>query len=392
MDSIKNRKDYRRLLLFNLFGNICLERGIFVLCLLDKGMTIDAVAAWQSLLNLGMFLGEIPSGFFADIMGKKMSLITGKIFIAVYYLILLFSNNFTLIYISAFVYGVGSTFISGTDEALLYDILLENKNNKNTADNLGKFSAITIAIIGMSMLVGGFIQKLGWGVLFALCLVGQLMAIFFVKRISRSDIKLATGGRKKVFSEYIQALKYEIKHKEILILLLTLGINEGVISALYILAQDEFQKHGFSTSTISIIFALEAVLSFLLLFNLDKLKGWMKDRRGLVIADFISIVFFILLLMNQGSVLVVSVIILSMIGNFFATVLMDKMNLMISPSVRSSIISVFNSVSSLIMSVIFVIISLIGQGYMMFIVIAGISSYVIMLGYLIFTFRIKTAC
>lgn len=392
MDSIKNRKDYRRLLLFNLFGNICLERGIFVLCLLDKGMTIDAVAAWQSLLNLGMFSGEIPSGFFADIMGKKMSLITGKIFIAVYYLILLFSNNFTLIYISAFVYGVGSTFISGTDEALLYDILLENKNNKNTADNLGKFSAITIAIIGMSMLVGGFIQKLGWGVLFALCLVGQLMAIFFVKRISRSDIKLATGGRKKVFSEYIQALKYEIKHKEILILLLTLGINEGVISALYILAQDEFQKHGFSTSTISIIFALEAVLSFLLLFNLDKLKGWMKDRRGLVIADFVSIGFFILLLMNQGSVLVVSVIILSMIGNFFATVLMDKMNLMISPSVRSSIISVFNSVSSLIMSVIFVIISLIGQGYMMFIVIAGISSYVIMLGYLIFTFRIKTAC
>lgn len=392
MDAVKNRKDYRRLLLFNLFGNICLERGIFVLCLLDKGMTIDAIAAWQSLLNLGMFLGEIPTGFFADIFGKKTSLITGKIFIAVYYLILLSSNNFTLIYISAFVYGVGSTFISGTDEALLYDILLENKNNKNTADSLGKFSAITIAIIGASMLVGGFIQKLGWGVLFALCLVGQLMAIFFVKRISRSETKLATGGRKEVFSEYIQALRYEIKHKEILILLLTLGINEGVISALYILAQDEFQKHGFSTSTISVIFALEAVLSFLLLFNLDKLKGWMKDRRGLIIADFISIVFFILLLMNQGSVFVVSVLIISMIGNFFATVLMDKMNLMISPSVRSSIISVFNSVSSLIMSAIFVIISLIGQGYMMFIVMAGIASYVIMLGYLIFYFQDKTAC
>lgn len=389
MDSIKNKKDYRRLLLFNLFGNICLERGIFVLCLLDKGMTIDAIAAWQSLLNLGMFLGEIPTGFFADIMGKKMSLLTGKIFIVAYYLILLFSNNFVLIYISAFAFGVGSTFISGTDEALLYDILLEDKNNKNTADSLGKFSAITIAIIGASMLAGGFIQKLGWGVLLTLCVIGQLTAMFFVKRISRSDSKSVAGGRKKVFSEYIQALKYEMKHKEILILLLTLGINEGVISALYILAQDEFQKHGFSTSTISVIFAIEAVLSFLLLFNLDKLKGWMKDRKGLVIADIISITFFILLLLNQRSVLVVSVLILSMIGNFFATVLMDKMNLMISPSVRSSIISVFSSVSSLIMSTIFFIISLIGQEYMMFIVVAGISSYLIMLGYLVFYFKEK---
>lgn len=389
MDSINNKKDYKRLLLFNLFGNICLERGIFVLCLLDKGLTIDEIARWQSLLNLGMFLGEIPTGFFSDIMGKKMSLLIGKIFIVLYYLILILSNNFVLIYISALVFGVGSTFISGTDEALLYDILLENKNNKNTADYLGKFSAITIVIIGTSMLVGGFIQKLGWGVLFTLCVIGQLTAMFFVKRISRSESKPLVDGRKKVFSEYMKALKYEIRHKEILILLLTLGINEGVISALYILAQDEFQKNGFSTSIISIIFAVEAVLSFLLLFHLDKLKGWMKGKKGLVIADIISIACFSMLLFNQRSVFVVAVLILSIIGNFFVTVLMDKMNLMINASVRSSIISIFNSVSSLIMATIFFIISLIGQQYMIFIVATGISSYLIMLGYLIFYFKEK---
>lgn len=389
MDSVNSKKDYKRLLLFNLFGNICLERGIFVLCLLDKGLTIDQIAGWQSLLNLGMFLGEIPTGFFSDIMGKKMSLLIGKIFIVLYYLILIFSNNFILIYISALVFGVGSTFISGTDEALLYDILLEDKDNKNTADYLGKFSAITIVIIGVSMLVGGVIQKLGWEVLLTLCVIGQLTAMFFVKQISRSGSKSLAVGRKTVFSEYLKALKYEIRHKEILILLLTLGINEGVISALYILAQDEFQKNGFSISTISIIFAVEAVLSFLLLFNLDKLKGWMKDKKGLVIADIISIAFFTMLLLNQRNVLVVSVLMLSMIGNFFTTVLMDKMNLMINASVRSSLISVFNSVSSLIMAAIFFIISLIGQQYMIFIVVAGISSYLIMLGYLIFYFKEK---
>lgn len=147
MDSIKNKKDYKRLLLFNIFGNICLERGIFVLCLLNKGLTIDEIAVWQSLLNLGMFLGEIPTGFLADIIGKKRSLLIGKGFIILYYLILIFSNNFAFIYISALIFGVGSTFISGTDEALLYDILLEDKNNKNTADYLGKFSAISIIIL-----------------------------------------------------------------------------------------------------------------------------------------------------------------------------------------------------------------------------------------------------
>ena len=201
MDSIKNKKDYKRLLLFNIFGNICLERGIFVLCLLNKGLTIDEIAVWQSLLNLGMFLGEIPTGFLADIIGKKRSLLIGKGFIILYYLILIFSNNFAFIYISALIFGVGSTFISGTDEALLYDILLEDKNNKNTADYLGKFSAISIIIIGLSMLVGGFVQRLGWGILLTLCVFGQITAIFFVKQISRADLNPSKDGRKIVFLE-----------------------------------------------------------------------------------------------------------------------------------------------------------------------------------------------
>ena len=389
MDSIKNKKDYKRLLLFNIFGNICLERGIFVLCLLNKGLTIDEIAVWQSLLNLGMFLGEIPTGFLADIIGKKRSLLIGKGFIILYYLILIFSYNFAFIYISALIFGVGSTFISGTDEALLYDILLEDKNNKNTADYLGKFSAISIIIIGLSMLVGGFVQRLGWGILLTLCVFGQITAIFFVKQISRADLNPSKDGRKIVFLEYIQALKYEIRHKEILILLLTLGINEGVISALYILAQDEFQKIGFSVSAISIIFAVEATLSALLLFNMDKLKGWMKEKRGLIIADVVSIFFFTMLLLNKKLVLVVSVLMLSIIGNFFATVLMDKMNVMINTLIRSSLISVFNSMSSLIMALIFFIISLIGERYMMFIVAAGILSYLIMLCYLLFYFKEK---
>ena len=86
-----------------------------------------------------------------------------------------------------------------------------------------------------------------------------------------------------------------------------------------------------------------------------------------------------MLLLNKKLVLVVSVLMLSIIGNFFATVLMDKMNVMINTLIRSSLISVFNSMSSLIMALIFFIISLIGERYMMFIVAAGILSYLRML-------------
>lgn len=68
---------------------------------------------------------------------------------------------------------------------------------------------------------------------------------------------------------------------------------------------------------------------------------------------------------------------------------MDKMNVMINTLIRSSLISVFNSMSSLIMALIFFIISLIGERYMMFIVAAGILSYLIMLCYLLFYFKEK---
>lgn len=376
------KKDYKKIILSSFFGNLCMERGIFIILLMNKGLSINQIAVWQAIINIGMFFAEVPTGFLADIFGKRQSLVAGKILISIYYFFLLVSNNYYILLLAAFIFGIGSTFISGTNEALLYDILLSKKDEEcsNTGDYFGRFSSIIIISIGISMLIGGEIQKLGWGLLLSLCLIFQIISIIFVQSINinethRIDIK-------STLYNYISAIQSEIKKMHVVLLILALGMNIGVISALYILSQNELSKFGFSISNISIFFAVESVLSFLVLFNIDKIKNAYKGEKSMIIVSIFSCLIFMLLSFSNRYLFMLAIISISLLNNYFTVIMVDRLNLMIDSKVRTTIMSVFNSISALMMAAIFFLTSKLGEKYNLFLIIAGVLSYILLIGYI----------
>lgn len=119
----KLSSNIRKLFVYTCFSNLFFERSLFVIFLIHRGFSIAEVALWQSIVNLSMTAGEIPTGVIADKIGKKKALIIGNLLMILYYLFIMFSDSFMEIAAGAFVFGVGSTFISGTEEAFLYDFL-----------------------------------------------------------------------------------------------------------------------------------------------------------------------------------------------------------------------------------------------------------------------------
>lgn len=330
-----------------------------------------------------MFLAEVPTGFIADIFGKKKSLIAGRILYIVYYYLLITSNQYSTLIVSALVFGIGSTFISGTMESFLYDILLD-KNSKetcNTGDYLGKFSAIIIIGTGISMAIGGEVQKLSWEVLLAICLGLQLLSIFFIYSIKIQETQ--NSSIVETLNNYKRILKNELTQKKIVIFVIALGINIGIVSALYIFTQEGLSNFGVSISKISIFFAVESIGSFLLLYNLDKFENSLKNDKSMIIISLISCVFFGLLFIHNKYVFMAVILLIMFSNQFFAIIMFDKLNLMVDEKVRTTIVSVFNSVSSLIMAFIFYVISKISTQYMLFFSIVGILSYILMILYIL---------
>ncbi len=79
----------------------------------------------QAWFLFWVFTLEIPTGVVADKFGRKLSVALGCILFASDMLIFGMSINYYLLYVGEFLGAVGLTLVSGADQALLYDSLIE---------------------------------------------------------------------------------------------------------------------------------------------------------------------------------------------------------------------------------------------------------------------------
>ncbi|MBT3538473.1 MFS transporter [Candidatus Woesearchaeota archaeon] len=127
---------------------------IIVIFFQENGLNMAEVMILQAAFSVTVAIMELPSGFLADVLTRKTTLIIGFILSFLGFLSYSLSYSFLGFLIAEIVLGFGSSFISGTDSALMYDTLIEIKKEKKYKEIEGKammfrgFAEATAAIIG----------------------------------------------------------------------------------------------------------------------------------------------------------------------------------------------------------------------------------------------------
>ncbi len=104
---------------------------IVVLFYKDNGLEMRDIFILQAIYSIAIVALEIPSGYLADVLGRKITLVLGTILGFFGFLTYSFSYGFVGFLIAEIILGLGQSLISGADSALLYDSLLESgKKNK----------------------------------------------------------------------------------------------------------------------------------------------------------------------------------------------------------------------------------------------------------------------
>ncbi len=104
---------------------------IVVLFYKDNGLEMRHIFILQAIYSIAIVVLEIPSGYLADVLGRKITLVLGTILGFFGFLTYSFSYGFVGFLIAEVILGLGQSLISGADSALLYDSLLESgKKNK----------------------------------------------------------------------------------------------------------------------------------------------------------------------------------------------------------------------------------------------------------------------
>lgn len=128
---------------------------VFVPLLQGHGLSMSQVLQTQALFALTIALFEVPSGYFADIYGRKRAIMIGAALNAVGFLSLLWADSFLDFVAYEIILGVGFSLISGTDLALLYDteVHLREKHlsgGAGASKSLSRLIAIEAAASGLA--------------------------------------------------------------------------------------------------------------------------------------------------------------------------------------------------------------------------------------------------
>ena len=81
----------------------------------------------HGIYSFVIFLIEIPSGYLADVWGRKKTIAAGMLFGVVGFGVYSLSYGFWGFLLAEIALGIGQAFVSGSDSAILYDTLLEQE-------------------------------------------------------------------------------------------------------------------------------------------------------------------------------------------------------------------------------------------------------------------------
>lgn len=134
-----------------------LTMPIIVLFYQENGLSMQDVLTLKGIYSVAVVALEIPSGYIADVWGRKKSLILGSILGCLGFIVYSFSHGFSGFLAAELILGVGSSFISGSDSAMLYDSLLKMKKEKDYLKqesrvmSVGNFAEALAGIAGGSL-------------------------------------------------------------------------------------------------------------------------------------------------------------------------------------------------------------------------------------------------
>ena len=133
----------------------------------SKGLTMQQVFLLQALFGAIVVAMEIPSGYVADRIGRKDTLVAGALCLGIGHSMLLFAQDFTGLAVFEVLLGIGVSLISGADLALLYDTELalgKQGETPNAVRNMHVAQSISeaAAAIACSLLMLWSVQAVVW--------------------------------------------------------------------------------------------------------------------------------------------------------------------------------------------------------------------------------------
>lgn len=362
--NVQLRKNINKNYVFVLLQNIDLTRGIWMIYLASKGMSLTQLGLLETIFHITSFTMEVPTGAIADIFGRKISRILGRIFSLVSVIMLLAANGFLWFAISFVFSALSYNLESGAGDALVYDSLKEIGEEHSYMKISGRKEFFYQIASVISFFVGGYLATKSYNIAFVLTIVIasiNIMQSFTFKEPSIGRIEAKSDGTNVFIKQLKASIKVIIDKPKIGFLIIFTEIVMAFCTCIFFYLQNYLKGDGYSEAVIGIIYAVSSLGSALVSTQVHRIERKIKEQGLLLMIPFAAVVciwgvalssfhyiYFIVLMLMEG-ILYVSI--------------SDYINKMIPSENRATILSFSSMVFSFFMITLFPFIGMIGDRY-----------------------------
>ncbi|MFB9762545.1 MFS transporter [Ectobacillus funiculus] len=197
----------------------------------QRGMTIQMVVYTEIIFAITVVLLEVPTGIIADKWGRKQMIVLSTLLECFMFLILVFATEFWHFAAAIFLAGIARSASSGSENAMLYDSLLQNGQEQAFEKYLGRlnvcdFTAAIIAALCGSLLASRYGFELNYWISFVSMLVSVCVSLMLVETAVKSKSDESTE-----IKEHIKAsVRFFRKHPGVYLVVLSGMVTGAALS------------------------------------------------------------------------------------------------------------------------------------------------------------------
>jgi MFS family permease len=184
------------------------------LFLMHRDLAIDEIYYLSIVWSLVTLITEVPSGYLADCIGRKRTIMIGMALYLAACIIRIYAHGFIQFSIIFVLFSVGFSCISGAEEALLFDSLKEMRKQDemqqlNARLRAGKFVA-RLAIALMAILLVKELKEAQYLILVKIDIAMIVIAFIIISMVKEPALKSKSLGKNKDF--FLKSLTTIKKH------------------------------------------------------------------------------------------------------------------------------------------------------------------------------------
>lgn len=323
---------------------------VIVLFWQQNGLNLTQIMILQAIFAIGIVLFEVPTGSYADKVGRKQSITLGTFILFIGSIVYSLGTNFWQFAIAELVWALGTSYMSGANSALIYESLKQNKKEDSFKRIWGNIQSFGYLAAGTTGMIGGLVAvyslRLNW------VLVSVFMFFMFVVALTLKEPRHINKFEEKGYYKHIiESFKEAITNKNLLFLLLFFSLLQALSRISLWFYQPYMQQSGLNIAYFGFVWASFNVFAILGSKSAHRVEEWLGEKWSL---------WMMIALYTLGCVLMglwfvpfgfIFIFMQQFIRGFNQPVLQDYTNKHLSQEKRATLISIQSLSGSLMFAI-----------------------------------------